>query len=261
MENTWKQRISHRCYRIIRWFVKLFYPRITVEGEHHLPHGPCLMVGNHAQMNGPIISELYIPGEHATWCAGEMMALKEVPAYAYQDFWSGKPRFVRWFYRLLSYLIAPLSVCVFNQARTIPVYRDSRILTTFRQTVNALSEGKSVVIFPEGPEPYSHIVNRFQDGFPDVARLYYRRTGKAVSFVPTYVAPGLKKVYLGAPIPFDPTAPKEQERERICRLVMDAITEMASALPPHTVVPYSNIPRKDYPTNLPCEAKHEKTCC
>ena len=45
-----------------------------------------------------------------------MMHRDEVAAYAYRDFWSGKPRAVRWFYKLLSHLIVPLSVCVFNNA-------------------------------------------------------------------------------------------------------------------------------------------------
>ena len=103
-------------YKIIKGLVRLFYPKTRIEGAANLPEEPCILVGNHTQMNGPIVSELYMPVERYTWCAGEMMHLREVPAYAYRDFWSGKPKAVRWFYRLLSYLIAPIAVCVFNNA-------------------------------------------------------------------------------------------------------------------------------------------------
>ena len=262
-EKTGKKTASERCYRVLRWLVWLFYPKITVEGLEHLPEGPCLLVGNHAQMNGPIIGELYIPGKRAIWCTSEMMRRKEVPAYAYQDFWSGKPRGTRWFYKLLSHLIAPVSACIFNEAHTIAVYRDDRILKTFRQTVEKLTDGCRVVVFPEGPEHHNQIVNRFQDGFVDVGRLYEKRTGKPLSFVPMYVAPRLKKVYLGQPVSYDIHAPKEQERSRISQVLMEAVTELAVGLPRHTVVPYNNIPKREYPTNVSPEvdAAHEKTSC
>ena len=116
--------ISKALYKVIKGAVKLVYPRITVEGMENLPEGACIIVGNHAQMNAPIACELYFPGTHYTWCAQEMMHLKEVPPYAYKDFWSGKPKSVRWIFKIASYLIAPLAVCVFNNANCIGVYRD-----------------------------------------------------------------------------------------------------------------------------------------
>ena len=178
------------------------------------------------------------------------MRLEQVPDYAFQDFWLEKPRYIRWFYRILSYLIAPLSVCVFNNADTIGVYRDKRVMSTFRDSVKALQNGEDIVIFPEHDVPHNHIVNRFQDRFIDLARLYHRRTGKELYFVPMYVAPTLKKAFLGTPIRFRSDAPMEQERERICSCLMEEITSMACTLPEHVVVPYQNIPRRKYWTNL-----------
>ena len=254
--------VSYICYRVIRFLVWVFYPRITVEGLENLPDESCIIVGNHTQMNGPICGELYFPGKRKIWCAHEMMYLKEVPAYAFQDFWSGKPKYIRWFYKVLSYIIAPICCCVFNNANTIPVFRDTRLLSTFKQTVAALDDGHNVIIFPECYEPHNHIVYQFQDRFIDVAKLYYKRTGKAVCFVPVYIAPKLKKMYLGKPIRFYPEEPIEQQREKICDYLMDAVTQIAVGLPLHTVVPYPNLPKKDYPLNIPKEAdRHEKTGC
>lgn len=236
-------------FKIIKGFLRLVYPRVQTEGVENLPDEPCIIVGNHAQMHGPIACELHFPIDRYTWCAAEMMDLKAVPAYAYQDFWADKPRRWQWLYKVCSYLIAPLSVIIFGNAQTIPVHHDARVLSTFRDTMSKLNEGKSIVIFPEEHVPGNGILWQFQEGFVDIARLYYRRTGKMLQFVPLYVAPKLKKMYLGEGVRFDPDKNYDEEKQRICREISDRITDMAVSLPRHTVVPYENLPRKAYPTN------------
>ncbi len=252
------ETVKKFVYRLVRGLVKLCYPAIRVEGLENLPEGGCILAGNHCQMNGPIASELYFPGDRAIWCAGEMMELKKVPAYAYQDFWSGKPVAVRWFYKLLSYIIAPLSVCIFNNAHTIPVWRGRDVLKTFRLTARALEENTRVIIFPEHDVPHNHILRDFQQGFVDCGRQYHKRTGKSLPFVPIYLAQALKTMYIGEPIYFDPANPIAQERERVCNYLMEEITRMAESLPRHKVVPYNNISRKHYGYNR--EDPYENTC-
>lgn len=248
-----KKRISNLNYRIIRWLIWLFYPRVTVFGTKNLPHEPCVIVANHAQLHGPIACQLYFPGDRAIWCASEMMELRKVANYAYTDFWSQKPAYIKWFYRLLSYLITPLSVCVFNNASTIGVFRGNKIIQTFRQTQKHLVKGTNVVIFPEENIPHNQIVYEFQRGFVDVARQYYKQTGKELAFVPMYIAPKLRGMYIGKPVFFCADQPTQEERKRICTYLMDEITGLAQSLPRHTVVPYPNIPKKAYPVNVPCE--------
>ncbi len=253
------RKITYGIYRFIRFLVKLFYPKIQVEGLENLPDAPCVIVANHCQMNGPIATELYFPGNHYIWCAGEMMHLKAVPDYAYQDFWGRKPGYIRWFYRLLSYIIAPISVCVFNNAHTVAVYRDKRIISTFRDTLARLKEGANVIIFPEHDAPFNHILCDFQDGFVDIARSYRKQTGKVLQFVPMYLAPKLGKMVLGKPIAYCPEASVKEERHRICDYLKQEITRIACALPRHTVVPYLNLPKKEYVCNIPKEEpNHEK---
>lgn len=248
-----KRRKTYPLYRVIRWLVWLFSPKMQAEGTENIPPEPVLIVGNHTQMYGPIACEFYSPVRRYTWCAGEMMELKDVPAYAYRDFWSQKPKSVRWLFRILSYIIAPLAVVIFNNAETIPVWHDNRIIITFRRSMEKLQEGASMVIFPEQDVKYNHILYDFQERFVDLARLYYKKTGQALAFVPLYITPALKKMVYGTPIRFRPEAPIQAERERICAYLKSEITRMACALPRHRVVPYRNIPKKDYPYNIPCE--------
>ena len=237
-------------YRLVKWFVWLFYPKMEVIGLENLPEDEIVIVGNHTQMNGPIACELYFPGNRYTWCTGEMLDRKTVPEYAYKDFWSRKPKYIRPFYKVLSYIIAIPAAYLLSSANTIPVYRDKKIVTTLRKTLQQLESGAKIVIFPETDFERNNIINEFLDGFIDIAKLYYKRTGKELSFVPLYIAPKLKKMYLGKPITFCSYAPLEAERHRICEYLMNEITAMARSLPKHTVIPFKNIPKKYYPTNI-----------
>ena len=150
-----------------------------------------------------------------------------------------------------------------TNARTIETHYDNGILSTFRTTVKRLCEGNHVIIFPEFKENYNHVVNRFHDGFVSVAKLYYKKTGKAIQFVPMYIAPNLRQTVIGHPVRFCPEAPAEEERQRICSQLMDAVTNLAESLPPHRVIPYDNkIPKRNYPWNTYKGVSiHENTSC
>ena len=250
MEGKKKHNI---LYLIICALIRLFYREPAFVGTENLPEEPCVIVGNHTQMNGPIISELYFPGNNHIWCAGQMMHWGEVAEYAFTDFWSFKPKIFHPFFRLLSWIITPLAVLIFNNASTVPVYHDTRLITTFRRSIERLQEGHSILIFPEKNKRWNNVLYDFQDKFIDLARFYYRRSGKILSFVPVYNAPALHETLIGKPIPFDPSRPIEEERARLCAALKDAITALAASLPEHTVVPYRNIPKRLYPKNKPVE--------
>ncbi|MBR2548227.1 MAG: hypothetical protein IKF07_08565 [Eubacterium sp.] len=245
-------------YRVIRWWVRLLSPHYELSGTENLPEEPCVIVGNHCQIYGPIAAELYTPGRHATWCDGEVLDRKETVEYANRNFWVMKPKETLWFYNIISHMIGPLCELIFNNANTIGVYRDTRLISTYRKSISLLQNGSSIIIFPECYDEYNNIVYRFQDRFIDLARFYYKKTQKELDFVPMYLAPYLKKMCYGKPIRFDAEAPIEEERERISKALMDSITEMAVSLPPHTVVPYPNISRRLYPKSIPLEEYNDK---
>ena len=241
--------LSLIVFKIVRWCVRVFYGKMEVVGIDKLPKNNAIIVANHSQMNGPIVGELFLPDNCYIWCAGQMMNLKEVPQYAFTDFWSQKPKWTHPFFKVLAYIIAPLSVCVFNNARTIAVYHDKRVMKTFRETVKMLSDDTNILIFPEKDETYNNILYKFQENFVDVAKLYYKKTGVELTFVPMYIAPKLRKSYIGNGIKFNIKNDIDKERKRICGFLCDEITQIARNLPLHTVIPYRNIKKKRYLTN------------
>ncbi len=251
------QKKTSLAYKFICFLLRRFTPDYEFIGAENMPEEPAVIVANHCQIYGPVAAELHALRDDRIWCAGQMTVPKEVPAYAYADFWSQKPRSVRWFYRIFSYLIVPLAACIFGNARVIPVWRDKRLADTFRETLDTLEAGSDVVIFPEQDVPCNNILYDLQERFLDLARFYRKRTGRDLPFVPLYIAPKLGTIVVGAPIRFDPEANFKEERQRIRQALTDSITRMARELPPHTVVPYRNMPRRLYPRNTDPEKKAE----
>ena len=123
--------------KFLRWIVGVVYPNMELVGLENLPEDA-------------IVAEERLPFDHYTWCAWQMMDKKEVSRYAYTDFWQDKPKAVRWIFWLASKIIKYPAVYIMTHARTIPVYHDSRCLTTFRRSIEKLQDGYSLVIFPEG---------------------------------------------------------------------------------------------------------------
>ena len=241
--------MKHPVYLMFRTIVSILIPEFQIEGAENLPKGPCVVVGNHSQAYGPVTSELYFPGRNYTWCISDMMEKDRVADYAYQDFWSKKPAIVRPFFWLVAHILPRACEIVFTNAKTIPVYRDKRVLKTFQISVDKLKENAAVVIFPEEYTEYNNIVHQFQRGFVHVAKYYYRQTGEVLPFVPMYVCPAFRKLVIGKPIMFDPDVRIGDEAERICTELQDSISELAYNMPRHRVVPYPNVSKRNYPYN------------
>lgn len=236
-------------FKFVRFCISIFYKKPEYTGIENIPNEPCIIIGNHAQMYGPLSVELYFPTNKYMWCIGNLMVLKETPAYAYKDFWSKKPKATRWFYKIIAYLLAPLLHYLMSRADTLAVYHDTRIISTFKTTVNKLKEGNNVITFPESATSYNNIVNDFHEKFVDVARLYVKSAKKSIKFVPMYNAPELKTVVFGKPIEFNPEKPIDEHRKEICDYLKTEITNLAKQLPKHKVVPYANISKRKYLTN------------
>lgn len=232
-------------FRIVAGSIRLFYKKYKFLGLENLTDESSIIIGNHAQVHGPMCCQLYFPTKKYIWCIGEMMSSKEIPSYAYKDFWSQKPKCVRWFFKLLSYVLA-LFAFLFRDADTIAVYKDARILDTFKQTILKLNDGANVVIFPECREKFNDVVNDFQQNFVDVAKIYYKRYNKEISFVPMYIAPRLKTVVFGKPIKYNPNIDMAKQRVEICDYLKNEITALAKSLPKHKIVVYDNVGRKNY---------------
>lgn len=228
-------------FRIFRFFVKVFYRKPKVIFQEELNYDkPIVYVCNHCKAHGPISYYLLGRNRIRIWCTHEIMFWKSCPKYCYETFLNGnaKPKVFRWFFHFVSYLMTPICVIVFRGADAIPVYYDTRLVTTYNKTAQTINEGKDIVIFPETPPIHNEYLNKFNIGFIDTARFMKKKTGKEVVFVPTYLAPSIKTLIVGKPIEYDYSKDVKEQRIELVEKLQDEITSLAKKLPKHKVENY-----------------------
>ena len=233
-------------YLLLKKIAKKIYGKWDLQGLSNIPSEPSIIVGNHSQVHGPLVSELLFPYQKTVWCISEVMDAKTIPDYAMRDFFIYKSQKLKWLYKAISRFVAKPLAYIFNNADTLPVYKDNRIISTFKQSILQLENNKHVIIFPEDHTPYNNIINDFQSNYIDLARLYYHKTGRAINFVPMYIAPKLKTVVFGEKIQYNPKMDFKILKQNINDYLKNTITTMAVSLPSHVIVPYANISKREY---------------
>ena len=226
-------------YRFGVRLVRLFKKKMTVN-EHAgpLPEEAVVFVANHAQIFGPLSAVLDMPRKVWPWVDARVMDKKTAAQFAFIDFLEGDRRRCKWFFRMLSHVVSFLLRPLLRDAGGIPVYRDRQVIKTFARSCELLSQGESLILFPEKEYYYSDYIFEIQDGFVDLGRFWFKQTGKRLIFVPVYFAPGLNSVNFGEPVTYDPQADPRAERRRVAALLKQRIDALARSLPPHKPIPF-----------------------
>lgn len=222
--------------RILLWLFRTFYHHKLVDSDHILEddHNPLVFIGNHAEIYGPIVCNMYIPVPVRTWTISHMMDDKaKVTAYVYENTFSKKtylPVFVR---KGWARFIGWISVNVMSQLESVPVYKDSplKLRETIRTSIEALESGDNLLIFPENPEGkyLKNGVGEFSPGFVMLAEAYWKKTGKKMRFLPLYANREAKTITFGEVVQYQPEAGFYNEQERIISETRTQIIRIAAA--------------------------------
>ena len=230
----------HRQPLFIRAFMALLRPlfRHRLQGVERIvqdENNPIVFLCNHGEIYGPVAAMLFIPVPVRPWVISNMTANPgEVAEYLYKYTigpmtWLGR---LRW---PVARLLGRLSVWAMRHLEAIPVYRHKprELMTTFRQSVEAMEAGDNLLIFPENPDAtevpgYQHggMGDMFR-GFPMLAQVYHNRTGKRCRFLPMYAHKGLRTLSFGEFILYDPDNAPMAERDRIVDEATRQMREMA----------------------------------
>jgi hypothetical protein len=139
-----------------------------------------------------------------------------MPAYVRGDFWWPRDR---WYTKILdytaAYIAALLLPAILRGSACIPVYHDSGVITTLKDSVDALKNGHPIILFPEHPTGYREYGRDVMTGFTSLGKLTQRRTGQAVKFYPTYIDWKARKIYVAAPLTYDKDLPHADQEEAI----------------------------------------------
>ncbi len=224
--------------RVLKKVATLIFPKSKVVSKTPITDEPAVYLCNHSGAIGPSMMTLYFPKPHKTWIIGYVLDKEKAPNFIFNDFFFGRSKRCKWFWRILSKIVAKILRPLLEYGNPIPVYHDRRMIETFRLSLDTLLEGKDLVVFPECPTRYSEFINSFYTGFADMGRTYYAATGKDLAFYPVYVEKKNRVISVGEPVFYDHTKPPHAQRDFITEKIRDAIDGLARELSEHKPVPF-----------------------
>jgi len=138
-------------YRLIAWLFESFLWGGELTGDGNLLEGPSVFVSNHLGAMGPIAVVASLPVRVYPWVVSDMMDNDKAAQYLLQDFVEPQlhlaPPFSMWVAKGISRISVPL----LRSAGCVPVWAGEKLHDTFKQSVDLLVEGKSLLVFPEDP--------------------------------------------------------------------------------------------------------------
>ncbi len=206
--------MSKRMYRALSAVVRTITPRMKTIWDKPFNGEACVFVGNHAGAFGPIdmCTKFPLRDDCHPWMNASVLHAKEVPAYVRQDYW-WKPgcKLEPLYNATLPYLAAVVLPPILRLVPGVPVYHDMRVMTTMRQSLRLLKAGQHLVIFPEQPSGYQSHHDWINTGFLQLAPMYYKMSGKKLSFYPVHLDYHKHTFHVAKPVIFDPERTLEEQ--------------------------------------------------
>lgn len=203
-------------FHFLKGGFRLLTPQMRTVWAEPFDNEPCIFVCSHIGAMGPIQMSINFPlcSNVAIWCNHQVLERTECVEYVRNDYWwKPESKLAPLYSATIPHLAAAVLPPVLNSAPTIPVYHDARIMTTMRQSIKALDEGKHIVIFPEIPSGYGEYDRRINTGWLNLCVMYHRKTGKALKMWPVCIDQKGKTFHVAAPVAYDPSQPLKNQEE------------------------------------------------
>ena len=126
-----------------------------------------LILSNHVGTAGPLSFELFLDKPTRFWGAHEMNdTLGSMYKYQSEVFYHEKRGWNLTLSRLFCLIASPLTWLFYKGLNLISTYHDMRLAHTLRESLEAIREGTSIVIFPEiSDKGYLDVLEGFHGGF------------------------------------------------------------------------------------------------
>lgn len=215
-----------KLYNVLQ---RIVYPILPIKKAVYAePVGeePCVFLANHIGALGPIYMAATFPLREkvAIWCNEGVMDEKQMVEYVRHDWWWRTESKLAPLYNVtLPYIAAAIVPKVMRSAPTITVYHDARAMSTMRQSMKALKEGKHIVIFPEKPDGFDSHDEYLQMGWLNLCTMYQRATGKPLKMIPVHIDQKAHVFRVGKGITADPNVPVKEQESRIERYLAAGI--------------------------------------
>ena len=187
-----------------------------------------VFVANHYEIYGPITIFLHFPFKFRPWIIDKMASPESIEEQMSLGVYSKFEKYPMWLKKLAVKTLKHFVLYTLTKrAKGIPVSRDNprANIKTMHDSMETLNKGKNIVIFPE--EHYvQEGVGEFQTGFEHLAKYYYQKTGKKITFYPIFISQINKKMYIEKPIIYNPENDHNDEKKRITTYLHDEMVNL-----------------------------------
>lgn len=191
--------------RVLGYTLKPFFGcRCEVPQQIRDLSEPVVFVCNHYELFGPAAVALSLPLDYRVWSNSIVVNAKASVEKMIVGFRHTFPFLSENGARRVLNFIAPAVERVMGRFRPIAVYHDNLAMQkhAIEDSVNAMTEGSNIVLFPETALPkYSKgWVTQFFRSFALIGEYYRRQTGERPLFCPIYVDKKHRRLQFGEPV-------------------------------------------------------------
>lgn len=185
-QSTAEKGFYGRFAKFCRWLLRTFSHRY--EARVQPPSEPAVYVCRHLNMHGPYTTLKWLPFQVHPFSLNVFFN-DETAIRQYREFTfsvrQGKP-VPRFSFR--AWVTGKVTVRLLRSFQAIPVYRDSRAISTMRAALKYLTRGDSLIVWPDMryTETYEQPCEIYS-GFLYLGELYKVKTGRELPFIPLYV--------------------------------------------------------------------------
>lgn len=214
-------------FRLLKKLMKGRYKRPTFVylGEKFGNGG--VILSNHEGTDAPMSLEMYCDKPVRMWGASEMNSgLVEMYKYQTRVYYHEKKHWNLHLARLFCLLASPLTNLFYKGLNLISTYRDSRFITTLRQSVDALKNGENVVIYPEdSTNGYLEQLESFHKGFAALCELC-KKKGMDVPVYVTYFRKKDLTYIVDKPVLYSELTKNGETKEAVAERLLNRCNEL-----------------------------------
>lgn len=186
--------------RFARWLLRTFSRRYRCDFE--IPQEPVVFVCRHLDMHGPYTTMKWLPTElhplimHMFF--DRETTVKHMTEYTFSARYGKKARKFSPLAHIMGWIMPPLT----KSLQAVPVYRGGmRSMTTIKQGLKYLLKNESLIVYPDihYTDGYGQ-PSEIYAGFLAMGELYYKKTGRKLSFLPLRIDDENRRIVAGTPI-------------------------------------------------------------
>ena len=214
-------------FRVIKKIMRLFIGESEFIYLGEKIKEPTIVLSNHVGTSAPLALELYGNLPFRFWGAYEMNSgLIKLYKYQTRIYYHEKKHWNLHLARLFCLIASPLTYMFYKGINLISTYHDIRFKTTISESIDTLSQGKSVVIFPEiSDKGYLDVLEGFHQGFTVLGSILLRK-GMDVPITVAYYRKNEKKYIVDRPVMLSDIFKDGVSREEIAKQLCNRCNEL-----------------------------------